>query len=36
MSSLSMLCLQVEENTYVNLINDVFTGGGEPLCQPDQ
>ena len=31
-----MMCLQVEVNTYVNLINDVFAGGGEHICQPDQ
>ena len=31
-----MMCFQVEENTYVNLINDVFAGGGEHICQPDQ
>ena len=36
MSTWSMMCLQVEENTYVNLINDVFAGGGEHMCQPDQ
>ena len=32
--SLLQLCLQV--NTYVNLMNDVFVGGGEHLHQPDQ
>ena len=31
-----MMCLQVEVNTYVNLINDVFPGGGEHIRQPDQ
>ena len=31
-----MMCLQVEENTFVNLINDVFAGGGEHMCQSDQ
>ena len=31
-----MMCLQVEVNTYVNLINDVFAGGGEHICHPDQ
>ena len=31
-----MMCLQVEENTFVNLINDVFAGGGEHMCQPYQ
>ena len=31
-----MMCLQVEMNPYVNLINDVFAAGGEHICQPGQ
>ena len=26
-----MMCLQLEENTYVNLVNDVFAGEGEHM-----
>ena len=31
-----MMCLQVDVNTYVNLINDVFADGGEHIRHPDQ